>query len=606
VKKKNPTHQYRNLFFISLSFIVLFACVAFYLLYQSQQSQFWNDHRRKMEVELEAVLSGVYEMEASKRGYLLTGRLESIVPYKQADLEVTAHLANVYSLVIDNESQKQGVDTLADLVQKRKKLFEEVIALYKESRYVHDSIDYERIKLLILQGDEIMNKIRVQVKSLIAFEQYLVSKKVAAVDNFNSRAYILIICFGLITIVVSLYGYLIVQRENRQKQAVEVQLMDYYSKVEKANITLTEAEKLAQIGSWEWDIETGKVQWSNGTYKVYNVSPDDFIPTYDSFIDVIHKDDKAIAVDAITKAMQEKKSYHIEFRETISTQNKIIYAVGLARLDNKDNLVGYFGIIADITRQRNYEKQLEDFNTALKKSNEELEQFAYVASHDLQEPLRKIRAFGDRLMFKYEQQAELPGHDYIIRMMDGAERMQVLIQDLLAFSRVSRDAGDKTIVDLNETIKSVLEDLQLSISESNAKIEIEHLPKLASTNPVQMQQLFLNLIGNAIKFHKENSPPEIHISYRIIEGALVHLPDENVDVQKTYYEITVHDNGIGFDEKYRDKIFTIFQRLHGRSEYKGTGIGLAVCKKICHNHGGYITAKSDGESGSDFIIYLPK
>ncbi len=604
--KENPHKRYRNLFIISLSFIVIFIFTALYLLYQSQQAQFWNDHRRKMEMELDEVLSGLYEMTTASSGYLITGRPESITPYKHAEMDIDNHLQNAYLLVNNEKEQKRMMDTLSVLITKRKMLLNEVIDIYKQSRYLYDSTAAKKINSRVLAGDVVMDKIRIEVKSIIAYEQYLYRQRIGMGDNFNRLSYIIIICFGLITITVSLYAYSMLQQENRQKLAVQQQLTEYYAKVEKANIMLTEAEKLAQIGSWEWDIPSNKVLWSDGVYKVYQLSPDTFTPSYEAFIDIIHKEDREKVVQTIHEAMEEKKSYHIEFRETASGQGKIIYAVGVARLDNKGNLIGYYGIIGNITQQRSYEKQLEDFNTALKKSNEELEEFAYVASHDLQEPLRKIRAFGDRLMFKYGHEVEMPGREYIMKMMDGAERMQILIQDLLAFSRVSRDAGDKMPVDLNEAVKAVLEDLQLSISESNTDIQIEKLPSLPSANPVQMHQLFLNLISNAIKFRKENIAPKIKIKCKIVKGDSLSLLDQNIPAQKSFYEIIIHDNGIGFDEKYLDRIFTIFQRLHGRNEYKGTGIGLAVCKKICSNHGGYISARSDGKTGSDFIVYLPQ
>lgn len=603
--KENTYQKYRNLFFVSLLFIVLFAVISFYLLYQSQQAQRWNEHRRQMDTELTEVLSGIHEMSSSTRGYILTGQVESIVPYKQAFNEVTQHLAVVDSLSTKDPQQKKMVDTLKILVKQRTDLLDILIDTYKIARYSKDSASLQNLNEYVIQGDLVMNKIRIQVKSMVEYEQYLYKERVSSGDNFNRQAYILIICFGIITITVSLYGYLIIQRENRQKNAVQTQLDEYYTKVEKVNTMLTEAEKIAKIGSWEWEIESGKVYWSDGLYKVYGLAPDKFKPTYESFISIVSDEDRKEVTKTVTEAVEQKKSYQIEFKENTSGQNRIVYAVGLARLDVKNNLISYYGIVADITQQRNYEIQLEDFNNALKRSNEELEQFAYVASHDLQEPLRKIRAFGDRLMYKHGDDTDMPGRDYVIRMMDGAERMQVLIQDLLSFSRVSRDVGDKVNVDLNVILNEVLEDLQLSINESDAGIKSDKLPKITSANPMQMHQLFLNLISNAIKFRKPDVPSKIEIISKKVTGKSIHITDEPVIPQKMYYAITIKDNGIGFDEKYLDKIFTIFQRLHGRTEYKGTGIGLALCKKICKNHEGFITAHSDNNSGAEFTIYLP-
>jgi len=606
VAKETVHNRYRNLFFVSLSFIVLFACVAFYFLYQSQQTQYWNEHRRRIDNELGGVLSGTYEMTASVRGYMLTGRIESIVTYDETFAEIQTHLQNVYTISKDDKSLASMADTLGRLIKVRKDLLDEMMEVYKISKYSKDTMADEKIHEYVSKGDELLNQIRIQVKAMGAYELYLYKQKVNTGDNFNNLAYILISCFGLLTIFVSLYGYRVIQKENKQKQAAEFQLNESYDQVQKANIMLTEAEKIAKMGSWEWNIRNGKVYWSDGAYKVYNLSPETYFPSFKSFMLIVHEEDKGYVLDTINKAIEKKISYQIQFREIASKENRIVFAVGIPRLDEKGDLESYFGVIMDVTQQSNYEKQLEDFNNALKKSNEELEQFAYAASHDLQEPLRKIRAFGDRLILKFGTDKEIPGQEYVFRMMDGAERMQVLIQDLLAFSRVSRDVGDKVSVDLNDIVKTVLDDLQLSISETNAKFEMKELPKLTTANPVQMHQLFLNIIGNAIKFSRKDLAPEIRISVSTIRGNNISLPDEKAIPQKTYYQILIRDNGIGFDEKYLDKMFTIFQRLHGRNEYKGTGIGLAICKKICKNHNGFITAKSDGNSGADFIIYLPK
>lgn len=255
----------------------------------------------------------------------------------------------------------------------------------------------------------------------------------------------------------------------------------------------------------------------------------------------------------------------------------------------------------DITQQkeaaeqiRKYQEELELRIEELNRSNQELEQFAYVASHDLQEPLRKVRAFGDRLVNKYKEQLGEEGKGYIERMENAATRMQVLIDDLLNFSRLSRTKEPFVPVDLKEICRSVINDLEISIEQKKANIILENLPVIEAI-PSQMRQLFQNLISNAIKFSSKDRDPEI-----IIRGET--FADEH---GKQMSRVQVKDNGIGFDEKYADRIFNIFQRLHGRNEYAGTGIGLAVCKKITENHGGGIRAEGNPGEGSAFIIELP-
>lgn len=230
----------------------------------------------------------------------------------------------------------------------------------------------------------------------------------------------------------------------------------------------------------------------------------------------------------------------------------------------------------------------------LARSNEELQQFAFIASHDLQEPLRKIKAFGDRLKTTCNDALSEPGRDYLGRMQNAAERMQALIEDLLSLSRVTTRAQPFTPVNLRKITEEVLSDLEISISQTEAKIELGNLP-IVNADPLQMRQLLQNLIGNALKFHRTQTVPVVRIYSEIISG------ENNTQLRR----LVVEDNGIGFDEKYCDRIFQVFQRLHGRSEYEGTGIGLAICRKIVERHQGSITAQSKIGQGAKFIVTLP-
>jgi len=251
-------------------------------------------------------------------------------------------------------------------------------------------------------------------------------------------------------------------------------------------------------------------------------------------------------------------------------------------------------IVHDISDRKQAEKEREELLARLEQSNRELQDFAFVASHDLQEPLRKITAFGDRLKVACGDQLNEQGRDYVERMQNAANRMQQLIQDLLTFSRVTSRAKDFTSVDLNEAVREVLSDLDSRIQEANAQVDVEPLPVLEA-EPTQIRQLLQNLIGNALKYRKTDEAPHVSIRSRKF----------GVAGNGECCEITVEDNGIGFDEKYLDRVFGMFQRLHGRGEYEGTGIGLAVCRKIVERHKGTITAKSALGQGAAFRVVLP-
>lgn len=239
--------------------------------------------------------------------------------------------------------------------------------------------------------------------------------------------------------------------------------------------------------------------------------------------------------------------------------------------------------------------ELAATNQTLYRSNHDLEQFASIASHDLQEPLRKIQAFGDRLQTKYAAGLGEQGGAYVSRMLDSAARMRSLIDALLDFSRLTTKGSSFTPVDLANIVSECVFDLEGRMHLTKGKVETGLLPTI-DADPIQMHQLFLNLIGNGLKFHRPDVPPVVFVDGRILRGT---------DRDRMTCEITVRDNGIGFEETYLDRIFDLFQRLHGRQEFEGTGMGLAICRKIVERHGGSITATSELGVGSKFLVRMP-
>ena len=256
----------------------------------------------------------------------------------------------------------------------------------------------------------------------------------------------------------------------------------------------------------------------------------------------------------------------------------------------------------EIVERRRAEARLQTYTVQLEQSNRDLQEFANVASHDLQEPLRKIQAFGDRLQARYAEKLDEDGRDYLARMQSATRRMQTLINDLLTYSRVTTRAQPFTPVSLTDVVGEVISDLEVRLEESGGRVEIDNLPTIEA-DYLQMRQLLQNLIGNALKYHRPDCPPVVKVYADSLAAA--ERPGNGTPATGGRYRIIVEDNGIGFDEKYLERILQPFQRLHGRGQYEGTGMGLAICRKIVERHSGMVQAKSVPGQGATFIVTLP-
>jgi light-regulated signal transduction histidine kinase (bacteriophytochrome) len=303
-------------------------------------------------------------------------------------------------------------------------------------------------------------------------------------------------------------------------------------------------------------------------------------------------------IEEYKKVVETGITYKKELQFNIDEQSRWFKLVAVRFED------GFVVTFSDITDEKNSVLRIQKFTQELKRSNEDLEQFAFVASHDLQEPLRKIRSFGDRILSKYSAAIDSTGQDYISRMQSAAGRMQILIEDLLAFSRVTRSLDLPTTIKLNLIVEEVMDDISDQIIRENAIIKFSELPSIIGIRG-QIKRLFQNIISNGIKFRNPEVSPIISIIGKKISAEEAILEFTINPEFQTYVRIEVSDNGIGFDEKYAEQIFNIFQRLHGRMEFEGTGIGLAICRKIINNNKGAIKAQSTIGVGSKFIMILP-
>lgn len=370
-----------------------------------------------------------------------------------------------------------------------------------------------------------------------------------------------------------------------------------------ANETYAEAEKIGKFGTWQWFIKDDYYKFSDNMIKLFGFDANNFEMNLKNLTPAIHPDDLDMVMKNYNN-MREKKTVEPFVHRIIRHNDKALRYIFINSRMIKDDKNHYFLVIArDVTKEYLDKQTIEEKNITLEANNRELQAFNYAASHDLQEPLRKIETFISRLKDNDYDHFSDKGKNYLDRALVSAGRMRNLIDDLLQFSRSTRNDQPFEVIDFNEIMNNTLEELNEKIKQKKAEIITQTLPKMRVV-PFQIQQLFINLIGNSIKYSKENVALKIKVSSQRVEAEVEPLIKRK---RKKYYQkIVFEDNGIGFQQEYSGKIFTLFNRLHGREEYEGTGIGLAICKKIVENHNGYIYAYGKLDEGAKFIIFLPE
>jgi len=377
----------------------------------------------------------------------------------------------------------------------------------------------------------------------------------------------------------------------------EKELQEVAAKLQRSQDHLDRAQRISRTGSDERNLITDECKWSDTTYEIFGVERGNFIPSYNNFLAMVHPDDRHICLAMRQDLYAGKMIKPYEYRIIRPDgQMRTVYRETVVNRDENGNPVSYTGTLRDVTELRAAEeairqktREIEAHAAELQRSNAELEQFAYVASHDLQEPLRMVASYCQLLQRRYKDKLDGDANEFIGFAVEGANRMQRLINDLLGYSRTGRSGGNPENFRATDALKTALANLQGAISESSAKIEFGDLPMIRADR-TQIAQLFQNLLGNAIKFRRDGVSPLIRV------GAAA---------EGSFWRFTVEDNGIGIEKDYLDRVFLIFQRLHERNKYPGTGIGLAIAKKVIEHHGGRIWIESTPGQGSKFNFTLP-
>ena len=427
---------------------------------------------------------------------------------------------------------------------------------------------------------------------------------------------------GKIEDVYWTFGYSPIRGESQNIEGVLVVCTETTEKINTLRILEGHKDELefaidaTELGTWDLNPATNKFRGNSRLKSWFGLNPEEEIEL-PLAIAVIAEKDRQHVMDAIANALQfwSGGMYDVEYTITAdpTKRERVVRAKGRAWF-NEDKIAYRFnGTLQDITEQaaavqkieqavRERTEELGESNKKLQKSNADLAQFAYIASHDLQEPLRKISTFGQMLANTLKD-ADQASKNYIGKINLASERMRTLIRDVLNYSQLSKSSDVFKPVDLNLIVADIITDFELLIAEKDAAIQIADLPTIDAV-PTQMFQLFGNLISNALKFSRPGIKPVIEITASFLDSG-DYEKFGSLDPALLFYHIKLKDNGIGFDDAYAEQIFAIFQRLHGKSEYAGTGIGLAMCKKIALNHQGNIIASKGEDFGASFQVILP-
>lgn len=545
-------------------------------------------HSYKIQFQLEHILSMLKDAETGQRGYIITKDTILLSPYKTAEGKIYKSYLKLKSLTFD-EQQNDNLDTLLQLINLRFKLMDYSLRIVSAK-----TIDEKLLDKNLLHGKEVMGEIRNHINKMDELELDKLNKHQKLYEReatFTPMITFLVMIFALLIFILS---YI---KMNRDLQRFKISNEDLLIK----NESMKHAEAIGEFGISVWDLDNKELQFSDNLFRLLGCEPQSFTATVENYLQYVHPDDRNIVTSGSDKLLNENKVYP-RFYRIIRKDGEIRYFSSMGKFITEGNRKLHLGIGKDITDQQLDKLALEEKNRELEHSIKELESFNRVASHDLQEPLRKIQIFITRIPAKDMEKLSDIGKEYFTKIASSATRMRKLIDDLLIFSNTNKTEKIYETTDLNLLLEDAKQELAQIIEEKNAVIHTSTLPVL-NVIAFQIQQLFFNLIGNALKYSKPGIPPEITIE--CVKLAINEYPDFITDTHKKYYRISISDNGMGFDQQFSEKIFLLFSRLHQRGDFPGSGIGLSICKKIVENHDGYIIAEGRPGNGASFIVFLP-
>lgn len=586
----NSSNSLRVIFVIAVFILLFLSSIAYKHNQDLNESSKLVMHTYEINIQLERLMSAIKDAETGQRGYIITRNARFLTPYIYSRDKVNTSFITLKKLTADNPQQQKNLQNLFKLITQRFVSFENCLKYSDPKTY-----DKRKLDNHMFGGRILMENIRFKVDEMNDIEKTFLKKRLKIYDSEISLSPLFSISLFLVALCFILLAYRQISRDFERLKIFNKRLLI-------STGLIAESESIGNFSTWQWDLDTDKIDYSDNQYRLLGHEPNSFVPNKATLLKFVHPEDKetfAKYMDAIV----EKKYLPFVYYKIVRPDYEVRYfkTTGKIVTDQQGSKI-LLGINFDITDEHLLNIELQERNKELEKSNKELASFNHVASHDLQEPLRKIQTFISRVSDADKAVMSDSAKNYITKIESSAKRMRVLIDDLLLFSRTNTTKKEFIKMNLNELLDNAESELAEIIEEKRAVIKTNKLPKLAVI-PYQIEQLFINLIGNSLKYSQPEIDPEISITSEKVNSS--DYPEILEQSIKKFHKITFTDNGMGFDPQFKQTIFILFQRLHSKTDYPGTGIGLAICKKIVENHKGHIIADSTLGKGSVFTVFLP-